>query len=236
MADRYYKTGKAFWLDENKVKKIVERADELRPILCDVAVHPLSLMDSTGKWSKLYDIKADYTLLIFWDPECGHCKKEMPKYAELYRKLRSEGFEIYAVSSDHNEKWKKFIRDNKMEFINVAVPEKVYTEQEIARDYILKGYTDLKSLNYRTTFDIYSTPKVFFLDKDKKILAKQFEADNVEKLYEFYRKKDGKAETQQKKEEKKEGKKEEQEPKKEVKKEEKQKDQPKGKEARKKSK
>lgn len=192
MAYKYYKTGKAVWLDADKVKKIVDRADEIAPILCNVAVHPLSLLDSTGKWQRLYDLKADYTLLIFWDPECGHCKKEMPKFAELYKKLKAQGVEIYAVSSDHNEKWKKFIRDNKLEFINVAVPEKVYTDQEIARDYILKGYTDLKSLNYRTTFDIYSTPKVFFLDKDKKILAKQLEADQIEKLLEFYRKKDGK--------------------------------------------
>ena len=189
MVNKYYKTGRAFWLEKDKLAKVIERANELAPILCGVDVHPLSLLDSTGKkWHKLYDIKAEYTLLIFWDPECGHCKKEMPKYVELYNRLKGPGFEIYSVSSDHNDKWKKFIKDNGMNFINVAVPVEVYSNQKLALEYIQNGFTDLGSLNYRTTFDIYSTPKVFLLDKNKKIIAKQIEADQVEKLIEMFKK------------------------------------------------
>lgn len=189
MVNKYYKTGRAFWLDKDKLAKVIERANELSQILCGIDVHPLSLLDSTGKkWVRLYDIKADYTLLIFWDPDCGHCKKEMPKYVELYNRIKGSGFEIYSVSSDHNDKWKKFIKDNHMNFINVAVPAEVYTNQKIAAEYIQQGYTDLGSLNYRTTFDIYSTPKVFLLDKNKKIIAKQIEADQVEKLIEMFKK------------------------------------------------
>ncbi|MBX7095493.1 MAG: DUF5106 domain-containing protein [Flavobacteriales bacterium] len=202
LAYKYYKTGKAFWLEEDKVKKIVERAEELSPILCGVVAHPLSLPDSNMVWRRLPDVKADFTLLIFWDPECGHCKKEMPKFAELYKRLKGQGLEIYSVSSDHNEKWKKFIRDNDMQFINVAVPEKVYSDQDMAREWITTGKTDLKSLNYRTTFDIYSTPKVFLLDKDKRIIAKQIEAEQAEKLFEFHMKKLGKTVNLNKTEEK----------------------------------
>ncbi|HRJ36000.1 MAG TPA: redoxin domain-containing protein [Flavobacteriales bacterium] len=192
LAFKYYKTGKAFWLEEDKVKKVIDRAEELAPILCNVAVHPLSMPDTTMKWRRLYDVKAQFTILIFWDPECGHCKKEMPKFAEMYAKLKAQGVEIWAVSSDRNDKWFKFIRDNKMNFINVAIPEEVYSNQELAKEWLGKGYTDLKSLNYRTAFDIYSTPKVFLLDKDKKILAKQIDADQIEKLIEFYRNKEKK--------------------------------------------
>jgi hypothetical protein len=77
----------------------------------------------------------------------------------------------------------KFIKDNKMgDFTNVAVPQIYFDKQEMAREVIQKGYTDLKSLNYRTTFDVFSTPKVFLLDKDKKILAKQLEAEQIETL------------------------------------------------------
>jgi len=36
--------------------------------------------------------------------------------------------------------------------------------------------TDLPSLNFRTTFDVFSTPKLFLLDENKKILAKQIGA------------------------------------------------------------
>ena len=28
---------------------------------------------------RLYDINSKYTLLIFYSPDCGHCKKVVPK-------------------------------------------------------------------------------------------------------------------------------------------------------------
>ena len=31
----------------------------------------------------------------------------------------------------------------------------------------------MESLNFRTTFDVYATPKMFLLDEDKNIVAKQ---------------------------------------------------------------
>jgi hypothetical protein len=37
-------------------------------------------------------------------------------------------------------------------------------------------------LNYQATYDIYSTPKVFILDKDKKIIAKSLSMSQIEDL------------------------------------------------------
>ena len=51
---------------------------------------------------------------------------------------------------------------------------------------IYSGTTDLLSLNFRTTFDVFSTPKLFLLDEDKKILAKQLGALQVAEI--IYRK------------------------------------------------
>ena len=190
MVFAYHKQGKVWWVKKKDLQKYLDRAEEIAPIVCNALAHPISLPDSSEKnWKKLYDVAADYTILVFWDPECGHCKKEMPAMVEIHKKLKSEGksVEVYAVSSDHNKKWKDFIKENKMEgFTNVAVPQIYFEKQELARDVILKGNTDLKSLNYRTTFDVYSTPKVFLLDKNKKILAKQLEAEQLETLINAY--------------------------------------------------
>jgi thiol-disulfide isomerase/thioredoxin len=112
-------------------------------------------------------------------------KKEMPLLAEVHKKMKEKGVsvDVYAVSDHHDKEWMKFIKDNKMgDFVNVALPQIYFEKQEMAREVIQKGYTDLKSLNYRTTFDVFSTPKVFLLDKDKKILAKQLEAEQIETL------------------------------------------------------
>jgi hypothetical protein len=40
----------------------------------------------------------------------------------------------------------------------------------------------LQSLNYQQTYDIYSTPKVFVLDKDKKIIAKNLSVSQLEDM------------------------------------------------------
>jgi len=35
----------------------------------------------------LDNVKANYTLLIFWDVDCSHCQKEIPKLLEVYNEL-----------------------------------------------------------------------------------------------------------------------------------------------------
>ena len=188
LINMYYKTGKVTWLKEDKLKKVIERADEIAPCICGIGATPITLPDSTMKWKKLYDMKADYTILVFWDPECGHCKTELPKFAELMKKYKDKGIAVYSVSQDHSAAWKKFIKDNHMEdFINVAVPKDVYEKDQVkAHEYVKQGLTDYPSLNYRNYYDIISTPRIFLLDKNKVIVAKQLEAEQMDKIIEHF--------------------------------------------------
>ena len=120
------------------------------------------MQDSTGKYISLYDVKAKYTIVIFWDHGCGHCKKEVPKLAELYKKLKNEGVEVYAVETeDKPEDWKKFIRDYKLNWINVQ-------EQDQYRRAVTKKI-----------YDIYSTPVIYLLDENKIIKAKRIDTDQL---------------------------------------------------------
>jgi peroxiredoxin len=175
----YYTHELATWADSTQIEKVQERARKISPLLIGKPAINLSLLDtSSNKWESLYKVQAEYTVLVFWDPDCGHCKKELPKLAHLYDSLSNIlDIKVYSVSSHHNEEWKKFISDNKLNFINVAVPKEVYEDQQKATEYIIKGYTDLKSLNYNTTYDIFTTPQIYLLDKTKKILAKKLDVD-----------------------------------------------------------
>ncbi|MBT5976272.1 MAG: hypothetical protein HOG66_01390, partial [Flavobacteriales bacterium] len=42
---------------------------------------------------------------------------------------------------------------------------------ENAQELMLKGTTTAQSLNFRDTYDIFSTPKIYLLDENKKIIA-----------------------------------------------------------------
>jgi thiol-disulfide isomerase/thioredoxin len=193
MADRYYCTknaeGKspAFWMTEDKLKELCEKIPVQRNLVMGVEPPNIILRDTTDtKWIGYKSLKSEYTILYFWDPECGHCKKTTPKLETLYQqKFKDRNIEIFAVgkaTGEDFEKWKKFIRDNKLTYINVGVTDPLFkAAMEDARQFVPK-YTTLESLNYQTTFDIFSTPRVFVLDKDKKIIAKSISISQLEDL------------------------------------------------------
>ncbi|MFL5753470.1 MAG: TlpA family protein disulfide reductase, partial [Bacteroidia bacterium] len=123
----------------------------------------------------LSKVKADYTVLLFWDVDCGHCKKEVPIILDTYHKLKKEGMsiEVYAVYTQHEyDKWKKFIIENKLDWINVA--DGVHLN------------------NLKKKFDIFSTPVIYMLDKNKTIKAKRIGAEQIEDVIRIMEKEDKK--------------------------------------------
>lgn len=167
MAEHYYTKEKAFWADEAQLYKIQDRAKVLKPILIGKKVKNLVLTDSLNIPRALYDMKAKYTVLYFWDPDCGHCQKVTPKINDLYNEMKSKGVDVYAVCVEvEMDKWKKFIREKDLKFTNVADPQ--------------------LHNNFRHEFDLTTTPQIFLLDENKVIIAKRIE---VETLHEILTKK-----------------------------------------------
>lgn len=193
MADRYYCTRKpnddspAHWMTEDKLTSLCDKIEVQKNLVMGVKPPNISLRDTTDvNWQDFYSLDAEYTILYFWDPECGHCKKITPKLQVLYeKKFRERNIEIFAVGKAVGEdfdKWKAFVAVHNLEFINVAVTDKLYSDAMVdARQFIPK-YTTLESLNYQKTFDIFATPKVFILDKDKKIIAKGLTISQLEDM------------------------------------------------------
>ncbi|HRD40363.1 MAG TPA: TlpA disulfide reductase family protein, partial [Bacteroidia bacterium] len=119
----------------------------------------------------LSSIKAKYTVLIFWDVECGHCQTEMPKLVEVYHELKKKtDVQVVAVYTlQEFEKWRKYLISKKLDFINLYDP--VYIN------------------NMKNKYDIFSTPKVFILDEKKTIIAKHMPVDKIPELIEIHEKK-----------------------------------------------
>ena len=116
MALNYYTHDKAFWADSTVIEKIRERAKTLEPLLIGKNAPALTLRDTAGNWIPLYSVNADYTILVFWDPDCGHCKKEIPKLARYYDEIKDKhNVKVYAVSSEDGKKWREFIKTNKLD-------------------------------------------------------------------------------------------------------------------------
>lgn len=184
LVQEYYVTGRVDWLNEDQLDKVIERASELQYTLCGEPVPNLILPDTTlTNWVSLYDLDNKYTVLAIWESTCGHCKKEMPRLQELYEKWQPKGLEIYAIGNDfETEPWMKFIRDKKLgDWIHVS-DNPAINETDSATKLIYGGVTNLLSLNFRSTFDVYSTPKLFLLDEEKRVIAKQLSAEQIGEL------------------------------------------------------
>ncbi len=181
MIDTYYATGQATWLKEEQLSKVMDRAEELRDSQCGNKIPNIILPGlDQDEWLSLYDVKAKYTAVIIWESTCGHCKKELPKYKDLYETWKDKGLEIFAIGNDFDpEPWIDYVKENNYDsWVNVS-DNPLINAQDSASALIYGGVTTLKSLNFRTTFDVFATPKVFLLDKDKNILAKQIGADQM---------------------------------------------------------
>ena len=164
LAESYYLNGSAWWADSTLLAKMKERVDALKPTLLGGSAHNIVMYDTLLKPKMLYSVQAEYTALFFYEPDCGHCKKATPKMEKLQSAYKSKGFEIFAVDIKTDvEEWKKFIREYKIgNMVNVSDP---YYKSRF-RDY----------------FDIYSTPVIYLLDKNKKILAKRLSPEQLEEM------------------------------------------------------
>ena len=200
MLNRYYCTDNlegespAFWVGEDKFDDLCDNLKNKLRLTIGSKPFNLYLKDTSDQvWVDFYSLNSDYTILYFWDPECGHCKKTTPKLETLYKeKFKARNIEIFSVGKaigDDFGKWKKFIRENKLTFINAAITDRLYTDAKETPEKFVPLYpgepnkpTTLESLNYQNTYDIFSTPKVFLLDKDKKIIAKSISISQLEEM------------------------------------------------------
>ena len=201
MLNRYFcttdpATGKspATWVAEDKFEELCKDLKWKLNLVVGAKPYNLILRDTSDtKWLDFYSLKSEYTILYFWDPECGHCKKVTPKLVTLYnQKFKDRNIEVFAVGKGIGkdfESWKKYIRENNLNFINVAVTNSIYEIAKATPEKLVPLYvgekgkpTTLESLNFQTTYDLYSTPRIFVLDKDKKIIAKNLSISQLEDL------------------------------------------------------
>ena len=178
LVNEYYVTGQVTWLNDEQLKKIIDRAEALKYSICGNVAHNITLPGLDGTtWKSLHDIDARYTVMVVWESSCGHCKKEMPILQRIYEEWHDKGLEIYAIGNDFEpEPWITYLETtNYLNWTHVSDNPQI-NAQDSAAKLINARITDLQSLNFRTTFDVFSTPKLFLLDENKEILAKQIGA------------------------------------------------------------
>lgn len=161
LADKYYLAGKVNWVDQEAIDKLKDEISFIKPNLIGKNAPTLQLLDINLKPLNLKELTSEYTILYFYDPDCGHCKKKTPVLLEVYNKLKDQSVEVLGVCTVTDiDKWKTYVAEQNLGWKNGADPY-------------------YKS-NFRQEYNVRSTPVIYVLDKSKKIIAKKLDVDQLE--------------------------------------------------------
>lgn len=160
--DTYFATGEMdFWANEQLKKNLKDRADLLRLSLIGKTAPNMVMMNMNKQMKSMYDIKKKYTIVYFFDPDCGHCKKETPILNKFYNSTQFD-VEVFAVSADTSMvKMDQYIKDMNLNWITVNGPRTA-------------------TGSYHENYDATTTPTLYVLDEKKKIIAKKIPATRLE--------------------------------------------------------
>ena len=170
----YFKTQTYDWLPLTQKELFKSKARLLEHNQIGTKARELFMNSMDGTPFYLYDLTANYTVLIFWDPTCGHCQTEIPRINRLYNDdWKNINLSIYAVNmnSEVREEWKKFITTHKLsDWKHVSPASSV------------SGNYSQKDVDYQTLYNIQQTPVFYLLDKAKTIIAKDIDPEDYLKL------------------------------------------------------
>lgn len=163
--EKYINTGQAEFFTRQYKDFMTRRAYSLMANLIGQPAANMEMVDTLDKPMPLYNIQSDFTVICFWDPTCSHCKEVVPKVDSIYQaKWKKQGVVVYGVMVDGGkDKWIKFIKDNNINgWIHVyRLPSQEEADQAAGKP------------SYRQLYDVYQTPVLYLLDKDKRIIAKK---------------------------------------------------------------
>ena len=119
LAQTFYNSGFADWMEKDDLAKIKEKSDGLSTELIGNPARDFAFDTKDRGRIKLTDVQSPITILYFWDSTCGHCKKETPRLKKLYEEYKDRGLEVVAITLENEfTSWNKYIAENELTWIN----------------------------------------------------------------------------------------------------------------------
>jgi thiol-disulfide isomerase/thioredoxin len=146
---------------------LVKRANAAFPTLIGKKAPNITVLARDSSRVELHALKAKYTLMFVYAPDCGHCQTQSPllvKFLEDYVVPKKLDMKIITLCS--------YIGLDKMPDCWKYVDEKKFGGFINTIDPFLAS-------RYKILYNIEQTPQLFLLDENKVILSKGFEAKQL---------------------------------------------------------
>ena len=159
MASEYYLKGRCPWATEGTLHNMRYNLNRLRQSLIGAHGQELWMADTNQSpdpkdWISSHRFPTRYVILWFWDPDCHHCQEQSAELATLVDSLRTapdRRFTVYAVGYESDvDKWKKYLREHHMPFVNV-------------------GGTNV-NIDYQEAYNVHGAPTMIILNERRDII------------------------------------------------------------------
>ncbi|MFA8300154.1 MAG: thioredoxin-like domain-containing protein [Hyphomicrobiales bacterium] len=168
LGKNYFLAGAIPDAPESILEKYRELIKNTSHLLIGMKGPNMSLQDTTENMSSLYSIDKPFSIILFYDYDCSHCKKMIRELKDIYPRIKDKA-EVYTVCTiSDKDKWKKFLKQEKLpNWINV------------------NGYYTYGDHNFKDQYNVVGTPLIYMLDKNKNIIAKKIAPNQIEKIIEY---------------------------------------------------
>ena len=170
LIDKYVKNNTCAFLDKNNKQAYLNELEQLQAQQINTQVMNVILEDTMGVKKNLHEFAKNYnyTVLIFFDPNCEHCKVEVPKMDSIIELLEKElmvtigKFAVCNASNIPKTEWKDFINQYQLnnQYEHVLINE---------------------DIELRKAFDAFTNPLFFLIDKEATLLAKKISPNTLKR-------------------------------------------------------
>lgn len=169
-ADKGVSHGSVIRADYRSVKEFIDQT-ALAVLMfyrnpLDKQATDLTLRTLKNKKQSIYDLRARYTVLYFYDMNCALCSAVSDAIDKIQRRYDASDVCVAAIYTGKDNKWKRYVKESDRAWIDLWDRKRE------------SGMFD--------KYDLMDVPAIYLLDENKVTLAKDINPDVLSALLEYY--------------------------------------------------
>lgn len=165
LIEKYWTYDQAFWAKDYEVDRLRQQAKLIKPSLIGNVGQNVTGTNEFGKPASIYDITKPFTVVYLFSYDCENCKKETPKLMKFYNEWKTKGVDVFTICIDGEKAgWLAYLQKNNMTTHNIFDPK--------------------NETKFGSKYHVDTTPEMYVLNKDKKIIASNINSEQLPKVIE----------------------------------------------------